>query len=164
MKQIIKRSILLAVLTLVIFGLTFAVGTKKTLPINSGALESHVSFTAVDASIDTVVYRVEPGVATLTFFIYNPDSASFDRVSLRRICTVAGGTTAAVVLTTVDTLSGWTALNVNAVAQGSASVLQQAVTLSPVPDQIWFIVDRAAANTGVTSTTAYYGVRKTYYK
>jgi hypothetical protein len=164
MKQIIKQSLLLAVLTLVIFGLTFAVGTKKTLPYNSGSLESHVSFTAVDASIDTVVYRVEPGIATLTFFVYNPDSASFDRVSLRRISNAAGGTTAAVVLATVDTLSYWTALNVNAVAAGAASVTFQAVTLAPLADQIWFIVDRASANTGVTSTTAYYGVIKTYNK
>jgi hypothetical protein len=164
MNKIIKQSLLLAVLTLVIVGLTLAAGTKKTLPYNSGQLEAHVSFTAVDASIDTVIYRVEPGIATLTFFVYNPDSASYDRVSLRRVTTVAGGTTAAVVLTSVDTLSGWTGLNVNAVAQGSASVLQQAVTLTPYCDQIWFIVDRASANTGVTYTTAYYGVYKTYNK
>ena len=164
MKRTFKQTMLLAVLTLIVVGLTFAGGTKKVLPYSSGSLVSQVSVTVASADIDTLIYRVEPGLATLTFFAYSPDSVNYDLVTLRRVSTMAGGNTVNLPIAgTADTLAEFTAYAPNAVSQGAASVKFAPITLSPLPEQIWFVVDKGT-NIGVTSKTGYYGVIKTYYK
>jgi hypothetical protein len=160
------RNKLLSILVVCLLACSFAfsAGSKKLLPTNSGAHTSFVSFTQVNSYVDTIIYNVEPGLASLTFWLYSPDSVSLTRISLRRVSTIAGGNTVNTAVATIDTLSLFSSLNPNSTASGAATVQAQAVTLSPVPDQIWFIILHASTENGVTSTTAYAGVNKTYYK
>jgi hypothetical protein len=158
-----KKLIIPLLLMVLMVSIAFAGGTKKTLSINSGYHSASRPFTVSSGNIDTLIYNVEPGLATLTFWLYSPDSVVMDYVTIQRVFTIKGGTTVNPAVATIDTLALFTALS-NVGAAQAATVVMQAVTLSPVPDQIWFIMDRGTAGTGVTSTTAYAGVNKTYYK
>jgi hypothetical protein len=153
----------LIILMVLIASIAFAGGTKKALPLRSGFHTSYTTFTVASGNIDTLIYNVEPGLATLTFWLYSPDSVVMDYVTIQRVFTVAGGNTVNPVIASIDTLALFTALSKVGAAQ-AATVVMQAVTLAPVPDQLWFIIDRGTTGTGVTSTTAYAGVNKTYYK
>jgi hypothetical protein len=159
-----KRLVLNILVVCLMCSFAYSAGSKKVLPLNSGMHSSSVAFTQVNSYVDTIIYNVEPGLASLTFWLYSPDSVSLTRVSLRRVSTILGGTTVNTAVATIDTLSLFTSLNPNSTASGAATVQAQAVTLSPVPDQIWFIILHASTENGVTSTTAYAGVTKTYYK
>ena len=155
MNKILK----LIVLVFVVLGLVYAGGTKKTLPYNAGQIRAEVKFPVYKGNVDTLVYRVEPNLATLTFWIKSPDSSELNAVSVSRVCGVKG-TTLAVPLATVDTLSVYTTYKS---VSNTGGVLYSNVTLTPYPDQLWFIVDRDTLN-GTTDTTAYYGINKTYLK
>lgn len=128
--------------------------------IQSGSLVAFKESTFANSQVDTIHYEPASGLTNLSFGVHFKDSVSVTSGTIRRI--INGEPTTALAGDTLP-LTGFA--NTTAGFRGSSanpsSVRLINISVTPVPDEFWFIVTYASSGNGVTNGKVRYEVLNT---
>ena len=119
--------------------------------------------TYADSQTDTVKWTRESGVNALAFGYYANDTVEVTTARVQRV--VNGKPAQQGAITAGDTLTNLTALDQTTAANIALGITTlDAITLAPVADEYWVIVQYASSGNGVAGTACRYEFIKSYAK